>query len=119
MRILYVGPDTQLGRALAICLHAKGHHLDVVANVPRSARLITPHYDVMMYDLSEQATRDASSADLITELRKEGTTPVIALADRWKARQLEAPSTGADGWLEKPFALGQLLVCVQAPSGST
>jgi two-component system, OmpR family, KDP operon response regulator KdpE len=113
VRILVVGRDPELGRALAICLHAKGHHVDVVATAPGSPELAGGQPDVVLVDLSHRLPDErASGADLIKALRSESRVPVIALSDRWKGRRAEARSTGADAWLEKPFGVDQLLACV-------
>lgn len=114
MRILLLGQDPELGRALGICLHAKGHQMDFLPGARRMPEIVRQQYDVIVVDLSQERTGEDTGAAVIHELRREGQAPVIALSDRWKGRSDEAVSTGANACLEKPFGLNQLLACMEA-----
>lgn len=63
--------------------------------------------DLILLDLG---LPDMNGIDIIREIRKTATTPIIVLSARSaEATKIAALDTGADDYLTKPFAYGELL----------
>ena len=114
MRILLAEDDRLIGTAIQQALKDASYALDwVVDGESALTAIITHSYDLMLLDLG-LPRKDGTA--LLHQLRQQKQTlPVIiitardALEDRVKGLDL-----GADDYLVKPFAIGELLARIRA-----
>lgn len=114
MRLLLVEDDLELAAGLASALEQSNHVLDVAhsCDAARQALLATD-YQVIVMDLG---LPDGDGIALLRELRQRRiATPVLVLTARddldERIRGLDA---GADDYMSKPFALGELEARIRA-----
>lgn len=106
-RILVIDDDRSLRRALEIALRARGH--DVVAARTATdgisqASLSTP--DVVILDLG---LPDMDGIEVVRRVREWTQVPIIVLsAAADEGRKVTALDAGADDYVTKPFAMGEL-----------
>lgn len=114
MRILLIEDDQKLAEGLLRALAQDGHacdHLDRVAPVPTA--FDTVDYDLAILDLG---LPDGDGLELLAQLRRRGVdTPVLILTARDGVEdRIRGLDSGADDYLAKPFALGELEARVRA-----
>ena len=114
MRILLIEDDRKLAEGLLRALAQGGHacdHLDRARPVP--AALETMDYDLAILDLG---LPDGDGLELLAQLRRNGVdTPVLILTARDGVEdRIRGLDSGADDYLAKPFALGELEARVRA-----
>ncbi len=114
MRILLIEDDRKLAEGLLRALAQGGHacdHLDRARSVP--AALETMDYDLAILDLG---LPDGDGLELLAQLRRNGVdTPVLILTARDGVEdRIRGLDSGADDYLAKPFALGELEARVRA-----
>lgn len=114
MRILLIEDDRKLAEGLLRALAQGGHacdHLDRAQLVP--AALDAVDYDLLILDLG---LPDGDGLDLLAQLRRTGMdTPVLILTARDGVEdRIRGLDSGADDYLPKPFALGELEARVRA-----
>ena len=108
MRVLIVEDEPNLGRQLRSTLEGAGYAVDLATDGEDGLYLgQTENYDAVVLDLG---LPEIDGLTVLDRWRKEGkTTPVLVLTarDSWsdKVAGLDA---GADDYLAKPFALGEL-----------
>ena len=111
--ILVIDDDPQLLRALRIALTARGY--DVVTAVDGATGLAAAQRtapDVAIVDLG---LPDMDGVSIVHALRGWTTTPVIILSARLTEQsKINALDAGADDYVTKPFAMGELLARVRA-----
>ncbi|MGD9832545.1 MAG: response regulator [Piscinibacter sp.] len=110
--VLLVEDDRELRHTLSDALTVEGYHVHASASLA-DARALLAHaaaeggLDLVLLDLG---LPDGDGEHLLTQLRRERTTPVIVISARHgddpKVRLLDA---GADDYLVKPFSLAELL----------
>ena len=108
VNILVVDDEPQILRFLKPALAASGYNV-LHAETGRDAlRLIATHSpDVVVLDLG---LPDMDGRDVLHEARKFSTAPILVLSARDReAEKIEALDLGADDYVEKPFAIGELL----------
>lgn len=109
MRILLAEDEKPMSMALVAVLEHSGYQVDAVydgqAAVDKAHQNI---YDAMIFDIM-MPVKDGITA--LTELRKEGDrTPVIMLTAKAEVDdRITGLDAGADDYLTKPFAMGELL----------
>jgi DNA-binding response OmpR family regulator len=114
MRILIAEDEKKVAHFIRKALQQEGHAVDEVhdgdAALERS--LITP-YDVIILDVMMPG-RDGLG--VLRLLRKERTnTPVLLLTARGEvSERIEGLNLGADDYMSKPFAMGELIARVNA-----
>jgi len=114
MRVLLVEDDQMLGTAVLQALHDASYAVDwVVDGVTASAALDTPGYELVLLDLG-LPQRDG--IEVLRRLRARGDdTPVLIITARDTVDQrIEGLDIGADDYLGKPFAVGELLARMRA-----
>jgi two-component system KDP operon response regulator KdpE len=115
LRILVVEDDFAIRRLLDERLAAAG--LDVAAFADlQSARaaLSAQAFDLLLLDLG---LPDGEGVDFVRELRSYSALPVLVLSARHLERdKIAALDAGADDYLSKPFAAGELLARIRALS---
>ena len=114
MRILIAEDDAELAEGLAQSLKAVGHAVDCVGDgkTADAALRVTP-FDLLILDL---AMPEMDGFEVLRRLRsRQGKTMVLILSaeDEIDAR-IRGLDLGADDYLTKPFALGELEARVRA-----
>jgi two-component system, OmpR family, KDP operon response regulator KdpE len=112
-RVLVIDDEPQFLRALSTNLRGAGYDVDTAATAAdalAAAPLRPP--DAVILDL---LLPDASGRDVTRELRTWSTAPIILVSavgdDEEKIAALDA---GADDYVTKPFAIGELLARLRA-----
>lgn len=111
-RILVVDDEPQIHRFLAPALTAAGYEplrAEKAAEALRQAAAQAP--DLVLLDLG---LPDMDGQEVLRRLRAFSTVPVIVLSARDReAEKIAALDNGADDYVEKPFALGELLARIR------
>jgi len=111
-RILAVDDEKEILRALKAYLSANGYEV-VTAETGREALALFygRRPDVVLLDLG---LPDISGLEVIREVRRTSTTPIIILSVRSDDRdKVEALEAGADDYLTKPFSVTELLARIR------
>jgi DNA-binding response OmpR family regulator len=114
MRVLLVEDDQMLGSAVLQALHDASYAVDWVQDgATASATLATHDYELVLLDLG-LPRRDG--IEVLRQLRARGdATPVLVITARDSVDQrIEGLDVGADDYLGKPFAVGELLARLRA-----
>jgi two-component system OmpR family response regulator len=114
MRVLLVEDDQMLGSAVLQALHDASYAVDWVQDgATASAALDNHDYELVVMDLG-LPRRDG--IDVLRRLRAHGdATPVLIITARDSVDQrIEGLDVGADDYLGKPFAVGELLARMRA-----
>jgi two-component system, OmpR family, KDP operon response regulator KdpE len=109
MKVLLVEDDRALGATLRDALEVEGHQVRHAASVAEARALLahdaTP--DMLLLDLG---LPDGDGAALLAEVRRRHGFAVIVISARQDdAGKIGLLDGGADDYLVKPFALGELL----------
>jgi two-component system KDP operon response regulator KdpE len=113
VRVLVVDDEPQFARALATNLRGAGYEVETAGTAEAalaSAGLRSP--DAVILDLR---LPDAPGRDVLRELRTWSDAPVIvvsAVGD--EEEKIAALDAGADDYVTKPFAIGELLARLRA-----
>lgn len=113
MRILLVEDDDMLGKALRDGLTRGGYSVDWVRDGEDAAvGLKTNDYQALILDLNLPGI---SGLDLLKTVRQESSVPVIIMTARDGLQdRINGLDLGADDYIVKPFALGELLARIRA-----
>ena len=114
MRVLLVEDDQMLGSAVLQALHDASYAVDWVQDgLTASAALDNHDYELVLLDLG-LPRRDG--IDVLRRLRAHGdATPVLVITARVTVdERIEGLDVGADDYLGKPFAVGELLARLRA-----
>ena len=111
--ILVVEDEPEIRRFLRSTLTAEGYRVVESPNARRGAiDAGTQKPDLAIVDL---ALPDYDGRELIRELRKWSSMPIVVLSARHQERiKIEALDAGADDYVTKPFGVGELLARVRA-----
>jgi len=112
-RILVVEDEAEIRRFVGQSLEREGFEVHQADSLQRGLiEAGTRRPDMLVLDLG---LPDGDGVDLIRELRKWSNIPVLVLSARIdEADKIEALDAGADDYLIKPFAVGELLARVRA-----
>lgn len=112
-RILVIEDDERLAQQVAEYLGSEGYQVEVAADGPGGLerwRALRPDLVVLDWLLP-----GATGLDVLREIRRGATTPVIMLTARSdEADKLLGLELGADDYLTKPFSLRELAARVRA-----
>lgn len=111
--VLVVEDDRSLQRSLLVTLKAAGYAPIGAASLAE-ARRMRAHYrpHVVLLDLG---LPDGDGLAFITEVRREGLTPIVVLTARdAEVLKVQALDAGADDYVTKPFGLDELLARLRA-----
>jgi len=114
MRVLLVEDDPMVGAALVGRLEDDAYAVDWVQRAqPGLDSLLTHTYDVVLLDLG---LPELDGAGFLSALRGRGDdTPVIVVTARSELEsRIEGLDLGADDYLVKPFAAGELMARIRA-----
>ena len=114
MRVLLVEDDAMLGAAVVQALHDASYAVDWVQDgTTASAALERHEFELILLDLG---LPNLDGLDVLRRLRSTGdATPVLVLTARDTVDQrIEGLDVGADDYLGKPFAVGELLARLRA-----
>lgn len=113
LRILVVDDERQIHRFLAPALEASGYQVQQALTGKEALRLVAAWApDLVLLDLG---LPDEDGQNVLKRLRLLSAVPVIILSARGQeAQKIMALDNGADGYVEKPFSLGELLARIRA-----
>jgi two-component system, OmpR family, KDP operon response regulator KdpE len=108
LRVLVVDDEPQILRFLRPALEASGYAVLHAETGREALRLIANSApDIVVLDLG---LPDMDGKDVLSEARKFYTSPILVLSARDReAEKIAALDLGADDYVEKPFAIGELL----------
>jgi two-component system KDP operon response regulator KdpE len=111
-RILVVDDEPDLRRLLRTALAAEGYRVVEAASGPRGVIDAGSHKpDVAIVDLGLPGL---DGVEVIRRIRQWSPLPIIVLSARTQERtKIEALGAGADDYVTKPFAMGELLARIR------
>jgi two-component system KDP operon response regulator KdpE len=112
-RILVVDDEPQIQRFLKPALRAAGYDvLSAETGAQALKAIATSAPDVVILDLG---LPDIEGKQIIREVRAWSRVPIIVLSARDReSEKIAALDLGADDYVEKPFAIGELLARIRA-----
>ena len=113
LRVLLVEDDSALRQTLREALQTEGHQVLAAASLADGlAQAAHAQPDLVLLDLG---LPDGDGATLLARLRQSSSTPVIVISARQgEAGKIALLDAGADDYLVKPFAVGELLARMRA-----
>ena len=111
--VLVVDDEPPIRRFLRTSLAASDYRIVEAENAADALRLSASEKpDLMILDLG---LPDRSGLEVIAELRKTSTVPIIVLSARHDERSMvEALDLGADDYVGKPFGMAELMARMRA-----
>ena len=116
MRILLAEDEEELSNALVAILKHNNYSIDPVYDGEDALDYaMSDNYDVIILDIMMPKL---SGLKVLQKLRKQGiNTPILMLTARSEIEdRIEGLDMGADDYLTKPFAMGELLARIRAIS---
>src|SRR5579862_6654424 len=113
LRVLVVDDEPQIQRFLGPALNAAGYDVLQATTGREALRIIaTAAPDVVVLDLG---LPDMDGKETLRDARSYYSAPIIVLSARDReAEKIAALDLGADDYVEKPFAIGELLARLRA-----
>lgn len=114
MRLLLAEDEKELARAVQVILENEGHIVDSVYDGQDAYDYASlADYDGLILDIMMPKL---TGLEILERLRKEGKqTPILLLTAKSAiGDRIEGLDSGADDYLTKPFAMGELLARVRA-----
>ena len=107
-RVLVVDDEPQIQQFLRVALNAAGYEVIQAVTGAEALKLAaTMAPDAIVLDLG---LPDRDGKDVLRDLRTFSSAPVIVLSARDReAEKIAALDLGADDYVEKPFAIGELM----------
>jgi two-component system KDP operon response regulator KdpE len=111
-RILVIDDEPQIHRFLGPALEAAGYAVERAENATEGLRLAASRApDLVLLDLG---LPDLDGQEVLARLRGFSPVPVIVLSARDReADKIAALDSGADDYVEKPFAVGELMARIR------
>ena len=116
IRVLVVEDEHKIAAHLQLALQKDGFHVELADSGNLAFRKITDSsFGVIVLDIM---LPDRDGLSILKEMRARGdTTPVLALSARGEVdERIAGLNSGADDYLPKPFALGEVVARVRALS---
>jgi DNA-binding response OmpR family regulator len=116
MRILLAEDEKEMSNALVAILKHNNYSVDAVYNGADALEYgLSQNYDVIILDIMMPML---SGLEVLARLRDQGIpTPILMLTAKSQIEdRIKGLDTGADDYLSKPFAMGELLARVRAMS---
>ncbi len=114
MRLLIAEDEEQLSRAVAAVLTHTGYQVDTAANGAEAVELASENaYDCMIFDIMMPVM---DGIEALSKIREKGDiTPVILLTAKAEVEdRIQGLDAGADDYLTKPFAMGELAARIRS-----
>ncbi len=114
MKILIAEDETALARALSVILDKNGYTADIAENGQRAVELASEGaYDAFVFDIMMPVL---DGVEALKRIRATGNvTPAIFLTAKSELDdRIAGLDAGADDYLTKPFAMGELLARLRA-----
>jgi len=113
LTVLVVDDEPPIRRFLRTSLAASGYRVVEAADAETAQRELSAEKpDLVILDLG---LPDRSGLELISELRKTSTVPILVLSARHDERsKVEALDRGADDYVSKPFGMAELMARLRA-----
>ena len=108
MRLLLIEDDSMLAAGIRAALSQSGYYVEVASTAQTALRLVrSATFGVGILDLG---LPDRDGIDLLSDMRAAGVSfPILILSARGGLDdRIRGLDTGADDYLVKPFALGEL-----------
>ena len=108
LNVLVVEDDSEIRAMMQSSLSVEGFAVQTAVSLSE-ARALLQHKppNIIVLDLG---LPDGDGAELVRELRKQHSTPVIVVSARHQeAQKIALLDAGADDYLTKPFSVGELL----------
>jgi two-component system, OmpR family, KDP operon response regulator KdpE len=111
--ILIVEDDPQIRRFLRATLAAEGYRFQEAVTAEEALTQAAAHHpDLILLDLG---LPDRDGLDVITQVRQWSQAPILVLSARGQETdKIAALDLGADDYVAKPFAVGELLARLRA-----
>jgi DNA-binding response OmpR family regulator len=108
MRLLLIEDDDMLARGVSAALEQSGYAVDIAATADAALRLT--HAAAYSAGILDLGLPDRDGLELLRDMRREGVPfPILILSARDGLNdRIRGLDTGADDYLVKPFALGEL-----------
>ena len=112
-QILMVEDDAQIRRFLRAALEAEGYRIHQCETAGEAlAQAAARQPDIILLDLG---LPDRDGLDVIRGVRQSSAVPIVILSARGQeADKIAALDLGADDYVAKPFAIGELLARIRA-----
>ena len=112
-RILIVDDEPAVLRALRISLQGHGFDTETAADGTRAVMVaLANHPDLILLDLG---LPDMDGIDVLRRIRVSSGVPIVILSVRdAQDQKIAALDAGADDYVTKPFAIGELLARIRA-----
>ena len=112
-RVLVVDDEPQIRKTLAVNLRARNYEVDGAGSGEEALELAARHHpDVVILDLGLPGI---DGIEVIRGLRGWSSVPIVILSVRdGEADKVAALDAGADDYVTKPFAMGELLARIRA-----
>jgi two-component system KDP operon response regulator KdpE len=111
--VLVVDDEPPIRRFLRTSLAASGYRIIEAADAEGALRMLTAEKpDLVILDLG---LPDRSGLEVIGEIRKTSTVPILVLSARHDERsKVKALDLGADDYVSKPFGMEELMARLRA-----
>lgn len=109
--VLVVDADAEHRRCLALNLHARGYEVQMAGSGAEALRAVAAgRVDLVLLDLD---LPDMDGLALLRRLRQASLVSVVVTTARdEQGDRRAARALGADGYLAKPYGMGEMLACV-------
>ena len=111
--ILIVEDDPQIRRFLRVALSSEGYRVQEATTAQDALAQAAAHRpEIILLDLG---LPDCDGLEVIRGVRQWSTAPILVLSARGQERdKIEALDLGADDYVAKPFAVGEVLARIRA-----
>ncbi len=112
LRVLVVEDDREIRALMQTALSVEGFEVQTAVSLSEAGAMLRHHTpDVIVLDLG---LPDGDGADLVREVRRHKTIPIIVVSARHQeAQKIRLLDAGADDYLTKPFSVGELLARIR------
>lgn len=112
LRVLVVEDDLEIRTLLQSSLGVEGFEVQTAVSVSEAAAMLRNALpDLVLLDLG---LPDGDGADLVREIRRRHTLPVLVVSARHQeAEKVKLLDAGADDYVTKPFSVGELLARIR------